>query len=156
VNVDPKGVVERSHGQKGTTKYSVDNQAEVVWLSIAAIVVRNVTISDAVEISVVFPTSRALKKVIEVENWVSVGNRKIADKGDITRRAKRLAIEADSKAQLRFPLFFFLLQASKGSFHHDLVGMHKVYAGCAPSGFDSRAKISVLRTSLTRVATSNE
>jgi hypothetical protein len=67
-----------------------------------------------------------------------------------------LDTEAENRAQLRLPLFFFLLHASKGSFHHALEGKLMVFAADAPFGFDNRAKISVLRTSLTRVETSKE
>lgn len=101
-------------------------------------VVRNVIISDAPEMLVILPASRALRKFIDFENGVSAGYKNITDKGDITRRANKLVIEADSKAQLRFPLFFFLLQASEESFHHDLVGMHTVYTAGAPCEFDRR------------------
>jgi hypothetical protein len=134
----------------------VVNQAEVVRLSTAPIVVRNMTILDAVETSDISPSSRALNNVIGVIYCVSTGDKWIADRGDMMRRAKRLAIEADSRAQLRFPLFSFLLQASKGSFHHDLVGIQTVWAADTPFGLDRRANISVLRTSMARFATSNE
>ena len=40
------------------------------------------------------------------------------------------------------------LSASTGSFHHDLVGKQRVFSAEEPPDRDSRANISVLRTSL--------
>ncbi|KAG9859231.1 hypothetical protein KCU98_g278, partial [Aureobasidium melanogenum] len=51
------------------------------------------------------------------------------------------------------PLFVFLFKASKGSFHHDLTGKQMVVEAEAPPSLDIRAKISVLRTSLSSDAT---
>jgi hypothetical protein len=53
----------------------VVNQAEVVRLSTAPIVVRNMTISDAIETSAISPSSRALNNVIGVVNCVSTGDK---------------------------------------------------------------------------------
>jgi len=83
-----------------------------------------------------------------LETDTSLGENRAEEKGMMIRRPRILTIDAQKRAQFRFPSFFRLLRASKGSYQSALNLRNRAEEADAPSGLDSLAYGSVRLTSL--------
>lgn len=134
--------------QTGSIADDFVSYADVSQLRIAPEIVRNIIESSAVCYHIQ-SSFVAMPNITFYNICMSFSERRLVDSGDIIR-ARIYKLEVKKRAQL----LVFLRKESIGSFYYDLKGRQRLFSIEALPNLDSRANISVLRTSFNIETTS--